>query len=86
VEHGLAPLVAHLDALADNSDGPRDIITETSRKTRGRHLSTLSERSLALIEEFYADDFARFGYDADAPLPLAETKATGFLKSLRRAG
>ncbi|MEO8531592.1 MAG: sulfotransferase family 2 domain-containing protein [Deltaproteobacteria bacterium] len=90
VEHGLDGLVEHLDTLAGEMSGPRNIDTEASRKTEGKRDATLTERSLTLIEEYYADDFARFGYDADEPLPgLIEgtpAQRSGFFGRLRKAG
>jgi hypothetical protein len=77
VERGLDGLVQHLDALAGQSDGPRQITIHPSRRSAGSG-DTLSERSLAFIEDYYADDFARFGYDADEPLPIAAAKPKGF--------
>jgi hypothetical protein len=90
IEHGLEALVSHLDALAGDANGPRSIQPEVARKTAGQSGGTLSERSLALIEEYYADDFSRFGYDADQPLPDLEGETAarrgGLFGRLRRAG
>jgi len=90
IEHGLDALVSHLDKLAGNAAGPRNIQPEVIRKTEGKGGGELSQTSLALIEEYYADDFSRFGYDADQPLPgsVGETVARrgGLFGRLRRAG
>ncbi|OYX43840.1 MAG: hypothetical protein B7Z02_07750 [Rhodobacterales bacterium 32-67-9] len=70
LEDGLDAIVPHLDALAGNADGPRAIPAENVRK---KGMSPDAERlkpsveTLARIAEFYAEDFARFGYDKATP-------------------
>ena len=70
VEGGLAPLIAHLDVLAGNSDGPRAVEGRNVRAAREATVKAVpSKASLDLIARAYAEDFARFGYHIDRPLP-----------------
>ena len=68
LEDGMAPLVAHLDSLAGNSEGPREIPKENVRK---KGMAPDAERmipaseTLARIADYYAEDFRRFGYTPD---------------------
>lgn len=79
LEDGLAPLVAHLDMLAGNTDGPRAIPKENVRKKgMGPDASRLTPapETLIRIATYYAEDFRRFGYSIDdtakpAPQPTA---------------
>ena len=84
IERGLDALVAHLDQLAGRADGARQITIHPSRRSSGGG-DTLSERSLAFIEDYYADDFVRFGYDADEPSPATRAKPKGFFARFGRA-
>ena len=68
MEDGLAPVVAHLDRLAGNKDGPREIAAENVRKkamSKDDPRMKPSPETLARIAETYAEDFARFGYAID---------------------
>lgn len=69
MEQGLAPVVAHLDRLAGNTEGERSIAPENVRKKKmpgdARRL-TPSPETRARIAEYYAEDFRRFGYDIDS--------------------
>ena len=71
LEHGLGSVVGYLDGLAGNSDGPRSILADNTRKAGHKPAVTLSDASMALIAEYYAADFARFGYNLNDPTPLA---------------
>ncbi|MFZ1727056.1 MAG: sulfotransferase family 2 domain-containing protein [Albidovulum sp.] len=76
LEDGLKPIVAHLDTLAGDSKGARDIAPENVRK---KALSPDAERlkpspeTLARVADYYARDFARFGYPA-APEPSPHSR------------
>jgi hypothetical protein len=66
LEDGMAGLVAHLDALAGNSQGPREIAHENARKGKSpAHAVTPTDATLTRIAAYYAEDFRRYGYDAD---------------------
>ena len=70
LEDGLEAIIPHLDSLAGNSDGPREIAARNVGKWRSEHEApVLTEATLALIGQVYAVDFARFGY----PLPSRAT-------------
>ena len=71
LEHGLGSVVAHLDSLAGNADGPRSILADNTRKAGHKPALSLSDASLALIADYYAADFARFGYSLTDPMPKA---------------
>lgn len=79
LEEGLAPLVAHLDTLAGNTGGPREIPKENVRKKGvGPDAERLipAPETLTRIANYYAEDFRRFGYSTDdtatpAPEPIA---------------
>ncbi|MFO1176545.1 MAG: sulfotransferase family 2 domain-containing protein [Paracoccaceae bacterium] len=78
MEQGLAPVVAHLDRLAGNSDGPRSIAAKNvSGKARPDDAARLtpSPETLARIADHYATDFRRFGYSADT-IPDATDRQT----------
>ena len=76
LEHGLDGVVSYLDALAGNSNGPRSILADNTRKAGHKPATRLSDRSLALITDYYAADFARFGYALTDPKPLAAKDAS----------
>ncbi len=90
LEDGLDAIVPHLDALAGDTNGPRSIPAENVRK---KGMSPDAERlkpsaeTLARVAEFYADDFARFGYAAEgAPKPPhAKPKSKGLVGRLTGA-
>ncbi|MEQ8897464.1 MAG: sulfotransferase family 2 domain-containing protein [Roseovarius sp.] len=68
LEDGLQGVVAHLDGLAGNSDGPRKLPHEN--KSRGgvsyaAGQAPLSDEALGVMEKVYATDFARFGYTCE---------------------
>lgn len=74
VEAGLDALVTHLDTLSGDTSGPRQIGGRNVRASRGAEAKAQpSDASLALIEQAYAADFARFGYRIDSPLPEGVT-------------
>ncbi|MCC0063011.1 MAG: sulfotransferase family 2 domain-containing protein [Defluviimonas sp.] len=65
LEEGFAPVVAHIDRLAGDSAGPREIGHE--RHSAGaaglaRIRRRLPAAFVARVAEFYAADYARFGY------------------------
>ncbi len=76
LEHGLDGVVGYLDALAGNSNGPRSILGDNVRKAGDKPAITLSDASLALIADYYAADFARFGYTLTDPKPKAAKDTT----------
>lgn len=89
MEHGLDALVPWLDALAGNSDGPRTIGHSNKRKSgkaTGKDAparAKLGPEDIALIEEAYAADFARFGYVAGERAP--KTAVPALPEAFRRA-
>lgn len=89
LEDGLDPVVPHLDTLAGNSDGPRAIPVRNARKpgtASDAERRTPSAETLARAAEFYAEDFARFGYSdsAGTHAPALRPKAPGFASRLLR--
>ncbi len=76
LEHGLDGVVTYLDALAGNSNGPRSILADNTRKAGDKPAVQLSENSMALIADYYAADFTRFGYSLNDPKPLAAKDTT----------
>lgn len=65
LEDGLDPIVAYLDGLAGNSLGPRQIAPRNVGTWRGNDADPVpTDQVLALVAKVYAEDFARFGYDA----------------------
>ena len=78
LEHGLDGVVGYLDALAGNSNGPRSILGDNVRKAGDKPAITLSDASLALIADYYAADFVRFGYSLNDPNPLAAKDTTAY--------
>lgn len=71
LEDGLDPIVNHLDRLAGNSHGPRQMPHE-NKSRGGKHYTTaqspLRNEILDVIEKVYAKDFKRFGYTCDDTL------------------
>lgn len=68
LEEGLEGVVAYLDGLAGNSDGPRKMPHEN--KSRGgvsyaAGQAPLSDEVLGVIAKVYAEDFKRFGYTCE---------------------
>ena len=68
LEDGLEGVVAYLDGLAGNSDGPRKMPHEN--KSRGgvsyaAGQAPLSDEVLGVIAKVYAEDFKRFGYTCE---------------------
>lgn len=78
LEDGMTPLVAHLDHLAGNSEGPREILKENQRKTAAV-LAVPSKTTLGKIATYYAEDFRRFGYtiDPDTPAKTMPARRSG---------
>ncbi|MCU0829871.1 MAG: sulfotransferase family protein [Tabrizicola sp.] len=69
LEDGLDAVIDHLDALAGNSDGPRQVPTKNLSAWRisdTAHRPVPSDATLARIVDAYACDFDRFGYDRPA--------------------
>jgi hypothetical protein len=68
MEEGLHPLVAHLDLIANDRFGPREIAHVNEAKTRqdsGRN-TVPSKATLDKVIAYYAIDFRRFGYDPES--------------------
>ncbi|MCF2906667.1 sulfotransferase family protein [Octadecabacter sp. CECT 8868] len=66
LENGMAPLVAHLDNLAGNKEGPREIgHGHVTHSLDGMEKTALSASFLRDLSTYYAKDFDRFGYDLD---------------------
>lgn len=85
LEDGLEPIVPYLDTLAGNTDGPRDIAPRNVGKWRNDEAEPVpSDAVLDLIAKVYAQDFARFGYDA--PTTAAAAKALPDLPALAATG
>jgi Sulfotransferase family len=63
LEDGLEQVVAYLDQLAGTDDGPRSVPTLNVGRWRAEATPPPpGAKSLALIQQVYAEDFARFGY------------------------
>jgi hypothetical protein len=73
LEHGLDAIIPYIDALVGDENGPRFVgHTNQRRPEKGASREAApSAEDLALIREFYAADFARFGYVPDQPKPVA---------------
>jgi hypothetical protein len=73
LEDGMAPVLAHVDALAGAADGARSIPTRNARSQRRKAYPeprvVPGPTELARIIALYAEDFARYGYDPDRPPP-----------------
>lgn len=71
IEDGFDGLIAHLDMLAGNSAGPRQIpAANVGASTRAGDPTRQipSPDTLAGLATYYAADFHRFGYDPEAPV------------------
>lgn len=85
LEDGLDALVAHLDRLAGDANGPRRIPKENvRRKAMAPDAERLipSAATLARVASFYAEDYRRFGYAAEtgagaAPAPAPARAVSG---------
>lgn len=83
LEDGMAPLVGHLDKLARNDDGPREIgHGHQTENLEGMEKSPLKATFLRDLKTYYAADFKRFGYDmvderqVSVFAPTAESRST----------
>lgn len=77
LEHGLDNLIIWLDAITENTDGPRAFAKVNQRRRRGffrndamstRKIEPTSD-DLKRIATLYAEDFSRFGYDLNKTSP-----------------
>lgn len=82
IEDGASRIVAWLDTLAGNADGPRQFKHMKSHKTYYNRKNapveeiTVTEADRAVLSDLYAADFARFGYDPDRiPVPAGKRAA-----------
>ena len=89
LEEGLAPLVAHLDRIAGNREGPREIahVNEARDRRGGARNTTPSRETLDKVTAYYAVDFRRFGYDPDSvdltkPRPAGAGSGTGLFRRI----
>jgi hypothetical protein len=83
LEDGLDAVVAHLDSLAGNTDGPRQLTAQNIsawRSTDTAHRPTPSDAALARIVDAYARDFDRFGYDRPKPGTVGSIAEPAFLQ------
>jgi hypothetical protein len=72
LEDGLDQIVPYLDALAGNSDGPREVAPRNIGRWRNEETPpVLTPATLDLVSRLYAEDFARFGYDMPASTSAA---------------
>lgn len=72
LEDGLDEVVPYLDGLAGNTDGARQIAPKNVGTWRGNDPDPVpTDEVLTLIASVYAEDFARFGYDAPANAKVA---------------
>jgi hypothetical protein len=97
LEHGLDAIVPYLDRLAGGPGGPRAIGHKNKRRAgsgKSREEKPVPDAAdIALISEYYACDFAQFGYNPDcakpaAPRPVlpAEYVAARNAEIVRRSG
>lgn len=77
LEHGLEAIIPWLDQLAGNQDGPRAMAHSNKGDAGIGAKLAPSSADIALIEEIYAGDFARFGYLPGQKLPLAPKPVLG---------
>lgn len=74
LEDGLDAIVPYLDGLAGNTDGPRQIAPKNVGTWRGNDPDpVLTDAVLTLVARIYAEDFARFGYEAPATAKGAQS-------------
>lgn len=74
LEDGLEQIVPYIDALAGNSDGPRQIPVRNVGRWRNEEAPPApSAATLDLVTRLYAEDFARFGYDVPSSTDAAAT-------------
>lgn len=71
LEYGLDAIIPYLDQLAGDALGPRAMAHANKSDERKAAAPTPSSADIALIEQIYAADFARFGYVSGQKLPLA---------------
>lgn len=75
LEHGLDALVPWFDEMTGTQAPPRAIpVTNKRGRSIGRRappLVTPTDREVEQIIKLYAEDFRRFGYEADSRMPLA---------------
>ncbi|WP_111733770.1 sulfotransferase family 2 domain-containing protein [Roseovarius amoyensis] len=94
LEDGLQPIVAYLDELAGNQDGPRDLAHQNKSQGGDNYAAgqtPLSDETLDLIARVYARDFERFGYACkdtigDGPARPLPSPKKPLLKRLFRRG
>ncbi len=85
LEDGLEQLVPYLDGLAGNSNTPRSIpVVNVGRWRSEEDAPRLTDLTLALLHQVYAEDFARFGYAF--PVHTAEAAALPDLPVLAATG
>lgn len=93
LEDGLDAVIPYLDGIAGKRGGPR-ALPAINRRAAGaaRPRATISEPLAGLVARFYAEDYARFGYEpgggvAAAPSPVprpAPRREGGVWRVLRR--
>jgi hypothetical protein len=73
LEYGLQAIIPYLDRLVGDRHGPRAIAHTNKRASSGTaghsEPAALNSSDLALIEQIYAADFARFGYVTQEKYP-----------------
>lgn len=75
LEDGLAAIVPHLDALAGNTDGPREVprANEAAGRAGGPRRNLVPSPAIAdQLARFYLTDFRRFGYEPDPAVFAAD--------------
>lgn len=87
MEEGLAPVVAHLDALEGFARGAREIGHENKAKTQDSTLAcsrvVVPDAFFSLVSTLYARDFERFGYATDTRPDLFAFRPDGSLRNKR---
>jgi len=85
LEDGLEPIVPYLDALAGNSDGPREIPTRNVGRWRKEEAPPApTVETLDLVARIYATDFESYGYEP--PLSVATAQSLPDLPALTATG
>jgi hypothetical protein len=70
LEHGLDAIIPYIDALVGDAAGPRFISHTNQRQDKGEARQVMpNTEDIELIRDFYAVDFARYGYAPDQPKP-----------------